>query len=148
SLGLGQCPVGGDDLEDAGRPGRGRPRVGEKISGGGREVGHGYTSALAWRIRGSITLYSRSTKKLMSTKPKAKITTQNSTTRKSRRKIACTVRSPIPGSPKIVSTMPAPPINAPTFTAAAVINENVDGRSAWRNRMRLVDMPLARAMVM
>src|SRR5262249_61333549 len=122
--------------------------VGEQVRGGGREIGHGYTKALACRIRGSMTLYSKSTKKLMSTNPKAKITTQNCTTRKSRRKIACTVRSPIPGRPKIVSTITAPPINAPTFTAAAVIREKVDGRRAWRNRMRLVDMPLARAMVM
>ena len=53
----------------------------------------------------------------------------------------------MPGSANSVSTITAPPRIAPTCSPTTVISENELGRSACRNRIRLVGMPLARAIV-
>ena len=46
---------------------------------------------------------------------------------------------------KMRSTTMVPPMRAPTLMAATVSSEKLDGRRAWRSRMRRVGMPLARA---
>ena len=56
--------------------------------------------------------------------------------------------SPTPGSWKITSRTTAPLMSAPMLIAATVSSVKLDGRSACRSRMRRVERPLARAMVM
>ena len=54
----------------------------------------------------------------------------------------------MPGIWKITSTATAPPMSVPKLRPATVSSVRLDGRSAWRQRMRLSDRPFDRAMVM
>ena len=62
--------------------------------------------------------------------------------------MAVKIFSPIPGMPKITSTTIAPPMSVPTLRPATVSSVRLDGRSAWRNRMRRLGTPLAFAIMM
>ena len=54
----------------------------------------------------------------------------------------------MPGMTKMTSTTTAPPMSVPKLRPATVSRVRLDGRSAWRQRMRRSEMPFARAMVM
>ena len=61
---------------------------------------------------------------------------------------ASVMRLPRPGTPNTFSTTSAPPMRAPTLRPATVSRVRLEGRRAWRQRMRRVGMPFALAVVM
>ncbi len=58
-------------------------------------------------------------------------------------KMDVTISLPMPLMAKICSMITVPPMRLPMVMAATVSSEKLEGRNAWRNRMRRLVMPLA-----
>lgn len=70
-----------------------------------------------------------------------------STTLKSRFRIESIISLPMPGKPKIVSTMTAPLRSAAAWSPTTVITGSIALRSAWTKMIDLLRTPLARAVL-
>src|SRR5499427_199210 len=97
-----------------------------------------------YRIRGSITVYRRSTARLITTNTVAERISTVCTTGKSRKKMASTMSLPMPGHAKIDSVMTAPPRRAPICSPITVSTGMAALRRAWRKITLRSASPLAR----